>query len=91
MSIHDCRPFKSPVLAGVNAGKINSKEEMVQWLPEQIHRTIRWDLISSRLAESNCRVILELGSEAQLAHLALAGKSAREARVRSVNSEPLTE
>jgi [acyl-carrier-protein] S-malonyltransferase len=77
---HDCRPFKCPVLAGVNADKINSKEKMVQWLPEQIHRTVRWDLISSRLAESNCRVVLELGSGAQLAHMALAGKSAREAR-----------
>lgn len=77
---YEWRPFKSPVLAGVNADKIDSKEKMVQWLPEQIHHTIRWDLISSRLAESNCRVVLELGSGAQLAHMALAGKSAREAR-----------
>jgi [acyl-carrier-protein] S-malonyltransferase len=77
---YDCRPFKIPVLAGVNARKINSKEEMVQWLPEQMHRTIRWDLILSRLAESNCGVLLELGAGAQLAHMALAGKSARDAR-----------
>ena len=76
----DCQPFKIPVLAGVNARKINSKEEMVQWLPEQMHRTIRWDLILSRLAESNCRVLLELGSGAQLAHMALVGKSDRDAR-----------
>jgi [acyl-carrier-protein] S-malonyltransferase len=80
LQAHDCRPFKSPVLAGVNASKIESKADMVQWLPEQIHRTVRWDLISSRLAESNCQVVLELGSGAQLAHLALAGKTAREAR-----------
>ena len=53
---------------------------MVQWLPEQMHRTIRWDLILSRLAESNCRVLLELGSGAQLAHMALVGKSDRDAR-----------
>ena len=77
---HDCRPFKSPVLAGVNAYKIQSKEDMVRWLPEQIHRTIRWDLISTRLIESDCQVVLELGSGAQLAHMALAGNSAREAR-----------
>jgi [acyl-carrier-protein] S-malonyltransferase len=77
---HDCRPFKSPVLAGVNATKVQSEAEMVKWLPEQIHRTVRWDLISSRLAESNCQVVLELGSGAQLAHMALAGKTAREAR-----------
>jgi [acyl-carrier-protein] S-malonyltransferase len=53
---------------------------MVRWLPEQMHRAVRWDLISSRLAESNCQVVLELGSGAQLAHMALAGKTAREAR-----------
>ena len=76
----DCRPFKSPVLAGVNATNIHSREKMTEWLPELIHRTIRWDLVLSRLAESNCRVLLELGPGAQLAHMALAGKSAREAR-----------
>jgi [acyl-carrier-protein] S-malonyltransferase len=68
------------VLAGVNAYKIQSKEDMVRWLPEQIHRTIRWDLISTHLIESDCQVVLELGSGAQLAHMALAGNSAREAR-----------
>ena len=77
---YDCRPFKIPVLAGVNANKVHSQEGMVRWLPEQIHRTIRWDLILSRLAESNCDVLLELGAGAQLAHMALAGKSARDAR-----------
>jgi [acyl-carrier-protein] S-malonyltransferase len=80
LRIRDCRPFKCPVFAGVNAFKIQSKADMVQWLPEQIHRTVRWDLISSRLAESNCQVFLELGSGAQLAHMALAGETAREAR-----------
>jgi [acyl-carrier-protein] S-malonyltransferase len=80
LQVHDCRPFKSPVLAGVNACKIQSKADMVQWLPEQIHRTVRWDLISSRLTESNCHVVLELGSGAQLARMALAGKAAQEAR-----------
>jgi [acyl-carrier-protein] S-malonyltransferase len=80
LRVHDCRAFKSPVLAGVNGYKIQSKEGMVQWLPEQIHRTVRWDLISSRLAESNCQVVLELGSGAQLAHMALAGETAQEAR-----------
>ena len=76
----DCRPFKSRVLAGVNAYQIQSKEDMIQWLPEQIHRTVRWDLISSRLAESNCQVVLELGSGAQLAQMAIAGQTAQEAR-----------
>jgi [acyl-carrier-protein] S-malonyltransferase len=80
LQVHDCRPFKSPVLAGVNACKIQSKEDMVRWLPEQIHRTVRWDLISSRLAESNCQVVLEVGSGTQLARMTLAGKTAREAR-----------
>jgi len=76
----NCQPFKCAVLAGVNAAKIHSKEKMVEWLPEQIHQTIHWDLVLSRLTESNSRVFLELGSGAQLAHLALARKSTREAR-----------
>jgi [acyl-carrier-protein] S-malonyltransferase len=80
LRVRDCRPFKCPVFAGVNAFKVQSKADMVQWLPEQIHRTVRWDLISSRLAESNCQVVLELGSGAQLTHMALAGGTAREAR-----------
>ncbi len=80
LEVHDCQPFKSPVLAGVDASQIQSKADMVRWLPEQIHRTVRWDLISSRLAESDCQVVLELGSGAQLAHMALAGGTAREAR-----------
>ncbi len=74
------RPLKIPILAGVNACKILSKEQMGRWLPEQIHRTVRWDLILSRLKESNCRVILEVGPGNQLAHMALALESTREAR-----------
>jgi [acyl-carrier-protein] S-malonyltransferase len=77
---YNCRRVESPVLAGVDAHKIQSQADMVQWLPEQIHRTVRWDLVSSRLAESNCQVLLELGSGAQLAHMALAGEDPPEAR-----------
>jgi [acyl-carrier-protein] S-malonyltransferase len=76
----DCQPFKIPVLAGVNARKILSKEQMGQWLPENIHHTLRWDLVLSRLTESDCGVFLELGAGSQLAHMALAGNSSREAR-----------
>jgi len=63
--------FRSAVLAGVNAAKISSKQQMVRWLPEQIHHTIRWDLILSRLSESNCRVLLEIGPGTQLSRIAL--------------------
>jgi [acyl-carrier-protein] S-malonyltransferase len=67
-----------PVLAGISAAKVLRREQMEQTLPEQIHHTIRWDRIQQRLAESNCRVLLELGPGSQLAHMALAtGAQAR--------------
>lgn len=69
---------RTPVLAGVSATKILRREQMEQTLPEQIHRTVRWDRIQQRLEESNCRVLLELGPGSQLAHMALAtGAQAR--------------
>ncbi len=69
---------KTPVLAGINAAKVMRREQMEQWLPEQIHQTIRWDRIQQRMAESNCRVVLELGPGNQLAHMAAAtGAEAR--------------
>ena len=60
-----------PILAGINAAKVMRREQMIQWLPEQIHRTIRWDLIQQRIAESGSRVLLELGPGSQLAHMAV--------------------
>jgi len=59
-----------PVLAGVSAAKVIRRSGMEEWLPEQIHRTIRWDQIQQRLIESECRVVLELGPGDQLAHAA---------------------
>ncbi len=75
-----CGPFHMPVLAGVNATPIVTQTEMVRWLPEQIHRTVRWDMVMSRLEEAYCRVILELGTGNQLAHMALAEAFKPEAR-----------
>lgn len=60
-----------PILAGINAAKVMRREQMIQWLPEQIHHTIRWDLIQQRIAESGSRVLLELGPGSQLAHMAV--------------------
>jgi [acyl-carrier-protein] S-malonyltransferase len=65
-------PLRFPVLAGINAAKVHRAEQAQQWLPEQIHRTVRWDLVLQRLAESHCQVVLELGPGRQLAHMALA-------------------
>jgi [acyl-carrier-protein] S-malonyltransferase len=59
-----------PILAGINAAKVMRREQMEQLLPEQIHRTIRWDLIQQRFMESGCRVLLEIGPGRQLAHMA---------------------
>lgn len=68
----------SPILAGVSATKVMRREQMEQSLPEQIHRTIRWDRIQQRLRESGCGVLLELGPGRQLAHMAIAqGMEAR--------------
>lgn len=63
---------RTPVLAGVSAAKVLRREQMEQFLPEQIHRTIRWDLVQQRLLDSGCRVVLELGPGSQLAHMAAA-------------------
>ena len=71
--------FRSPVLAGVNARQVRHRDDMVQRLPEQIHRTIRWDLVQARLLESPDRVFLELGNGTQLSRWLLAA-GAGEAR-----------
>ncbi len=70
----------APVLAGISGAKISNEEQMRETLPEQIHRTVRWDLIEERLEESGCRVVLELGPGAQLAHASLSGKYSGDAR-----------
>jgi [acyl-carrier-protein] S-malonyltransferase len=62
----------APVLAGINAVKVLRREQMEEWLPEQMHRTVRWDRILQRLAESDCHVLLELGPGRQLSHMAVA-------------------
>lgn len=67
-----------PVLAGINATKVMRQEQMLATLPEQIHRTIRWDLIQQRLLESGSRVLLEIGPGHQLARMGSAlGAEAR--------------
>jgi [acyl-carrier-protein] S-malonyltransferase len=63
---------RTPVLAGINATKVMRREQMLAWLPEQIHRTIRWDHCLQRLSESGCRILLELGPGKQLSHMGLA-------------------
>lgn len=60
-----------PVLAGVSAAKVLRQEQMLQTLPEQIHRTIRWDRIQQRFLESGSRVLLEIGPGHQLARMAV--------------------
>lgn len=62
---------RNPVLAGVSASKVLARAQMEESLPEQIHRTVRWDRIQRRLVESSCQVLLELGPGNQLAHMAL--------------------
>jgi [acyl-carrier-protein] S-malonyltransferase len=63
---------RTPLLAGINATKVIRREQMLDWLPEQIHRTIRWDHCLQRLSESGCRILLELGPGKQLSHMGLA-------------------
>lgn len=75
LSAVEWRPLRSPLLAGINAAKVLRREQMEQWLPEQIHQTIRWDLVQQRLTEASCRVVLELGPGNQLARMATARRS----------------
>lgn len=70
----------APVLAGINATKVFNRPQMVEFLPEQIHRTVRWDLVEQRLIEAGCRVILEIGPGSQLAHAILSEKFPGDAR-----------
>jgi len=70
----------APVLAGIDGTKVANELQMQETLPEQIHRTVRWDLVEERLEESGCRVVLELGPGAQLAHASLSGKFSGDAR-----------
>ena len=69
-----------PILAGIDATKVRDQEQMLKSLPEQIHKTVRWDLIEQRLEEAECHVILELGPGCQLAHALLNRKFQVEAR-----------
>lgn len=66
------RSPSSPVLAGVDASRVLRHEQLLDLLPEQIHRAVRWDWISSRLLESGCETFLEIGPGAQLSHSLLA-------------------
>ncbi len=70
----------SPVLAGIDASKVLTRQQMLETLPEQIHRTVRWDLVEQRLAEAGCQVVLELGPGSQLAHLLLSARRQTDAR-----------
>ena len=74
------QPPKSPILAGIDANKVMTRQQMLKSLPEQIHRTIRWDIIEERMAEAECHVVLELGPGCQLAHTLLGGKLQTDAR-----------
>ena len=76
------RPPSAPVLAGVDASRVLRHEQFLDLLPEQIHRAVRWDWLSSRLLESGCDCFLELGPGAQLSHSLLALD--RSLRARSV-------
>jgi len=73
-------PPAAPILAGVSGEKVFTRPQMLELLPEQIHRTVRWDFVSQRLVESGCRVVLELGPGCQLAHAFLSVAHGAEAR-----------
>jgi len=70
----------APILAGISAEKVLTRQKMEESLPEQIHRTVRWDLVEQRLAEADCRVVLELGPGFQLAHALLSANTGTDAR-----------
>lgn len=73
-------PPRCAVLAGIDASKVETLPRLQTTLPEQIHATVRWDLVGQRLVESGCRVVLELGPGRQLAHALLAAHGVADAR-----------
>lgn len=60
---------QTEVLSGGGATKVFRQDQMLQSLPEQIHHTVRWDLVQQRIVESGCQVVLELGPGKQLANM----------------------
>jgi [acyl-carrier-protein] S-malonyltransferase len=64
----------APVLAGIDAQKVLRQQAAIASLPEQIHRTVRWDLVEQRIIEEECSVVLELGPGCQLAHALLSNR-----------------
>ena len=74
------QPPTSPIFAGINANKVLTRQQMLESLPEQIHRTVRWDIVEERMAEAECHVVLELGPGCQLAHTLFGGRFQTDAR-----------
>ena len=69
-----------PVLTGVETIKATTESEMNAALLANIHRTIRWDRILTRLSENGIQVVLEIGPGCQLAHMVLAAYPQMQAR-----------
>lgn len=70
----------APVYSGTGAVKVFDRPQMEHALSENIHQTIRWDKVESRIVESGCKVILELGPGRQLSHALLAAYPGMESR-----------
>lgn len=71
---------RAPVLAGVDGSRVLNRDQMLRLLPEQIHRTVRWDRVRQAIVEAGATVILELGPGCQLAHTFLGSREPVAAR-----------
>lgn len=58
-----------PVLAGIDASRVRSRDQGVEALSRQIATTIRWDRCMASLAEAGIDTVIELGPGNDLAKL----------------------
>lgn len=65
----DFMDFQCPVLAGISATLVSTKEDAVTTLSRQIAEKIRWDQCMDACAEAGVTVALELGPGAALSHM----------------------
>jgi [acyl-carrier-protein] S-malonyltransferase len=62
-------PYRAPVLAGIDARRITTKDAAVSTLSLQLARTIQWADCMDACAEAGIEIALELGPGAALARM----------------------
>lgn len=62
-------PYRTPVVAGIDARRVTSRDDAVSTLSLQLARTIEWAACMDACAEAGVEIALELGPGAALARM----------------------